>query len=224
MVAQPAPMLPRHRETEMEHRTRKERKFDETESQLPNVKLSPASDNRPAVATNILSYLGPWNPALQQITDNDTVWLFDNTAYRNPKTNRWEAEFVAAVFDKDTGVEVSTVVADVAEKLGLGKGDAAEATIRDRLMPLMQSILPGRMVNVDFAERTPLKLGPGGRNGVSSDIRALPNYNDGDIIHSFARVPQRANGVLQMRTAFAEPEGWAIISGTFGDPNFDSKY
>src|SRR6266536_4470827 len=174
MDSQPAPMPLRHRETEMEHRTRKERKFDETESQLPNVKLSPASDNRPAIVTNILSYLGPWNPAPQQITENDTVWLFDNTAHRNLKTNRWEAEFVAAVFDKNTGVEVSTVVADVAEKLGLGKGDAAEATIRDRLMPFMQSMLPGRMVNVDFAERTPLKLGPGGRNGISSDIRTLP--------------------------------------------------
>jgi len=196
----------------MEHRTRKERKFDETESQLPNVKLSPASDNRPAIVTNILSYLGPWNPAPQQITENDTVWLFDNTAHRNLKTNRWEAEFVAAVFDKNTGVEVSTVVADVAEKLGLGKGDAAEATIRDRLMPFMQSMLPGRMVNVDFAERTPLKLGPGGRNGISSDIRTLPEYKGGDIVPSVARVHQGANGILQMRTAFAEPDGWAVIS------------
>jgi len=80
-------------------------------------------------------------------------------------------------------------------------------------MPFMQSILPRRVVNVDFAERTPLKLGPGGRNGISSDTRPLPNYNGGDVVPTIARVPQGANGILQMRTTFAEPEGWAVISG-----------
>ena len=39
------------------------------------------------------------------------IRLLDNTAYRSTVTNQWQAEFVAAVFDKDTGLEVSSVVA-----------------------------------------------------------------------------------------------------------------
>jgi len=111
-------------------------------------------------------------------------------------------------------LEVSTVVADIAERVGLGKGDKEEDTIKERLMPFMQSILPGRIVNVDFDGVEPLKLGPGGRNAISSDIKKLPSsYKDGDVIACFAAVPNQTNGLLQMDTAFAEPEGWGVISG-----------
>lgn len=127
-------------ESAMEKKTREKRGFHQTEGLLPNIKKLPASDARPSMSSDLLSYLGKWNPLPHAITKNDTVWLLDNTAYRNDVTKKWEAEFVAAVFDKNTGLEVSTVVADIAEKLGLGKGDAAEATIRDRLMPFMQSV------------------------------------------------------------------------------------
>jgi hypothetical protein len=199
-------------ESAMEKKTRKQCGFHQTESLLPNIKKLPASDHRPSLGSDILSHLGTWNPLPKDITDNDTVWLLDNTAHRSSVTNKWEAEFVAAVFDKDTGLEVSTVVADIAEKLGFGKGDAAEATIRDRLMPFMQSILPGRKVNV-ILENTTVTLGPGGRNAISADVKPVPSHNDGKIVSSTANVPKGANGILTMRTAYAEPEGWAVISG-----------
>lgn len=81
-------------------------------------------------------------------------------------------------------------------------------------MPFMQSILPGRIVHVDFGGVKPLKLGPGGRNAISSDILKVPSeYKNGDVVTSFAKVPTQTNGVLQMETAFAEPEGWGVISG-----------
>jgi hypothetical protein len=212
MDTTPSALGPKRSESDMERRTRKERKFDETESQLPNVKVSAIQD-RPEIATNLLSYLGSWNPIPLQISKTDTVWLFDNTAYRNPITNNWEAEFVAAVFEKGTGVEVSSVVADLAEKLGIGKGDAAEDTIQERLLPFMRSILPGRVVHVEFPGTAALKLGPGGRNGISIDIKQVPKYKDGDIVQATAKVASGANGILEMKTAFAEPEGWAVISG-----------
>ncbi|KFY34311.1 hypothetical protein V494_06883 [Pseudogymnoascus sp. VKM F-4513 (FW-928)] len=207
-----APAAASRHESDLEHRTRKARNFEETEAKLPNLKLGPAPDDRPSITTNILSYLGTYNPRPQPITSNDTVWLFDNTAYRNPTTNNWEAEVIAAVFDKETGVKVSLVVADIAEKLGLGHGDEAEARIKDRLMPFMQSVLPGRVVNVDFGRRTQLKLGPGSRNGISSDIRQLPRHKDGDVVTGVAKVPRGTNGLLEMKTVYAEPEGWGIIS------------
>ncbi|CZR58797.1 related to actin cytoskeleton organization and biogenesis [Phialocephala subalpina] len=197
----------------MEHRTRRECKFHDIECKLPNIRAGTASDGRPTEAQDVLSYLGTWNPLGKKISEKDTVWLLDNTAYRNAKTGQWEAEFVAAVFDQNTGVEVSTVVADVAEKVGLGKGDAAEATIQERLMPFMQNILPGRVVAVDYSGGSQTKLGPGGRNAISSDIRDVPDFfKDGEIMDSVAVVPKGANGVLSMMTAYAEPEGWGVIS------------
>lgn len=117
------------------------------------------------------------------------------------------------MFSKDTGLEVSTVVADLAEKLGIGRGDAQEKRIRDRLIPFMQQIAPARVVNVNFAKRDLVKLGPGGRNGISSDIKPLKEFRDGEVVDSEAAVPRGADGILSMRTVFAEPEGWAVISG-----------
>ncbi|KAG9231322.1 hypothetical protein BJ875DRAFT_506751 [Amylocarpus encephaloides] len=198
--------------SDLENKTREDRGFHRTESTLPDIRKEPASDKRPTLSNDLLSYLGPWNPFPQRISANDTVWLLDNTAYRNPKTGQWEAEFVAAVFDKDSGVEVSTVVADVAEKLGIGKGDAAEARIQERLMPFVQEILPGRVVNVDVAGKQPLRLGPGGRNGISSDIKTIPHAQGGEVLNVVAKVPQGANGILESKMVYAEPEGWGVIS------------
>lgn len=141
------------------------------------------------------------------------VWLLDNTAYRNSKTQEFEAEFVAAVFDQNTGVDVSIVVAAVASRLGLAKGCVEEATIRERLLPIMQTILPGRVVHVDFPHAHELKLGPGGRNGISSDIKQLPKFVGGNVVLSAAKVPAGAMGQLRMKTVYAEPEGWGLISG-----------
>lgn len=202
--------------SDFERKTRHERKFHDTESSLPNIRADPASDKRPTLTNDLLSHLGEWNPFPQEITANDTVWLLDNTAYRSPKTNEWQAEFVAAVFDQDSGVEISTVVADVAAKLGIGKGDAAEATIQERLMPFVQSILPGRVVNAEFAQKETLKLGPGGRNAISSDIKSIPGFDSGSVVSTVARVPQGANGILEGKTFFAELEGWGLISGKAG--------
>lgn len=194
-----------------EHKTRRERNFADVESGLPDIKMSPGPDDRPDLATKLLSHLGTWNPVPHRITDNDTVWLLDNTAYRTAD-NEWQAEFVAAEFDKSTGAEVSKVGAEVAEKIGIGKGSAQETIIRDRLIPFVQAVLPARVVKVDFAKQVELKLGPSGRNGISSDIRALPEFGNGEVVPSQADVPQQTNGILEMNTVYAEPEGWGLIS------------
>ncbi|TVY91320.1 Phosphatidate phosphatase [Lachnellula willkommii] len=199
--------------SDSERKTRQERNFHDTESSWPNIRADPASDKRATLTNDLLSHLGQWNPFPQQITANDTLWLLDNTAYRSPKTNEWQAEFVAAVFDQNSGVEISTVVADVAAKLGIAKGDAAEATIQERLMPFVQTILPGRVVNAEFAQKETLKLGPGGRNAISSDIKSIPGFDSGSVVSTVARVPEGANGILEGKTFFAEPEGWGLISG-----------
>jgi hypothetical protein len=202
-----------YRATDLEHRTRQFGNFPEVEANLPDIRRVEGSDGRPSIVTDILSHLGRYNPVPQDITDKDQVWLLDNTAYKNEATGRWEAEFVAAVFDQNTGVELGKVVADVAEKVGVGKGDAAEATIQERLVPFVQSTLPGRRVKVDFGQKEELELGPGARNAISSEIRQLPHNHGGHVVTSEAQVPKGANGELSMRTVYAEPEGWGVISG-----------
>src|ERR1700710_1643064 len=86
--------------TDLEHRTRQLGNFPEVEANLPNIRRVEGSDGRPSIATAILSHLGRYNPVPQDITDKDQVWLLDNTAYKSETTGRWEAEFVAAVFDQ----------------------------------------------------------------------------------------------------------------------------
>jgi hypothetical protein len=205
----------------MQMKTRKQRRFDETEAGLPSLSPNTAFNHLgpltaklrvPSKLSDLLSYLGPYNPRPQQITDSDAVWLFDNVAFRGPRGN-WEAEFVTAVLAQHPSCDVAEVVSQVAEKIGLSKNASETATIEQRLLPFLMDIRPGRLVNAAFGSGTNLKLGPGGRNGLSSDVKELPRGNAGDLVTTKAKVPSGANGLLEMKTMYTEPEGWAVISG-----------
>ncbi|KAI2468858.1 hypothetical protein F4781DRAFT_248230 [Annulohypoxylon bovei var. microspora] len=198
--------------TEMQHRTRKERQFDETEHDLSN--FSPLSSSWTSIdkAYDFLSYLGKNNPFPRSITDEDTVWLLDNTAYRNEETGKWEAEFVSAAFSQHSSCAVIDAVKAVAGKIDLDEGDPNYPTVEERIRPFLQDIKPGAQVKALHRGSSPLKLGPGGRNGISSDIKRLPTSEGGELAPTFAEVPKGANGVLEMKTFYAEPEGWGVIS------------
>jgi hypothetical protein len=205
--------------SEMERQTRSKQHFQHVESLLPDIKskTGQASDHRPSLVSALLSCFGPYNPIPKKIGVNDTVWLFDNTAYRSASTGKWQAEFVVAVFDQNTGVEVDKVVANVAERLGLAKGEQhkeAKKIIQERLLPFMQSTLPGRLLLAEFSELKTLRLGPGGRNAISSDTRLLPDFEGGTIVTTVANVPPSCTGIKKAKTFYAEPEGWGLISGT----------
>ncbi|KAI1087900.1 hypothetical protein F5B19DRAFT_486350 [Rostrohypoxylon terebratum] len=196
----------------MQQRTRKERRFDETERDLPN--FSPFSSSSTAVdkAYDLLSYLGKHNPMPRLVTDEDTVWLLDNTAYRNEGTGKWEAEFVSAAFSQRSSCTVIDAIRSVAGKIELDEKDPNYPTIEKRIWPFLRDIKPGTQVKVLHRGNTPLKLGPGGRNGISSDTKGLPTGEGGKLTPTFADVPQGADGVLEMKTFYAEPEGWGVIS------------
>lgn len=204
----------------MQIKTRKERRFDETEAGLTKVSpnqalrlLGPLA-NKFAKLSDLLSYLGRYNPKPQPITDKDTVWLFDNIAFRSP-SGHWEAEFVAAVLSQHPTCLVAEAVSQVAERIGLSKDSKETDTIEQRLMPFLMDIQPGRLVKATFGSQPALKLGPGGRNGISSDIREIPAGNSGDIVSTVAQVPAGTTGLLEMKTEYTEPEGWAVISGSY---------
>lgn len=199
----------------MQIKTRKERRFDETEAGLPKISTIPNLKTllgRFTKPSDLLSYLGPYNPRPQPITARDAVWLFDNIAFRGPRGN-WEAEFVAAVLSQQPTSLVAEAVSQVAERIGLSKDAKETDTIEQRLIPFLMDIQPGKLVNATFGSQPALKLGPGGRNGISSDLRELPAGNAGDVVTTAARVPSGTSGVLKMKTEYTEQEGWAVISG-----------
>ncbi|GAW22169.1 hypothetical protein ANO14919_117040 [Xylariales sp. No.14919] len=201
---------------EMQQRTRKERRFDDAEKDLPDF-----SANKSAVASAstvadklyaALAYLGMKNPLTRSITADDTVWLLDNTAYRNEETGLWEAEYVAAMFSQHSSSTLVEAVGAIADKIDLDRCDPAYKTLEERAGPFVQDIKPGTQAKVLYGGKSLMTLGPSGHNGISSEIKRLPGGNDGETIPTFARVPKGANGLLEMRTFYADAEGWGVIS------------
>lgn len=198
--------------TSLQVQARKSNHFPETESSLPDLPRTSTT----SLLDNVLSYLGPRNPFPKGISKDDTVWLLDNTAYRNPVTGKWEAEFVAAIWETESAKHVPEIVGDIVGRIG-GDGDRGEdEVVEERLRPFLMDVRPGRVVDVDAENRQgdeQLRLGPGGRNGISSNIRGLKGAKNGEVVTWNAKVPTGAEGILEMRTVFAEPEGWGVISG-----------
>lgn len=65
----------------MQQETRRERHFQETESELEGPML-PRKAIPASSVQGLFSRLGPLNPISSPIRSDDVVWLFDNTAYR----------------------------------------------------------------------------------------------------------------------------------------------
>lgn len=176
---------------------------------------------------NVTSYLGKTNPlALPAHPSKDAVWLFDNIAYRPihpyPHSEQpWHAEFVAGFFNRNSGKDVSRWVADIADKVGLRDmeipDEEGEKNIAERIAPFLDVIRPARFVDVTLEGEAGLvrRLGPAGRSAVSSQIEGpLGEFRNGDVVHTNALLKELTpHG--PMKTFFANPEGWLIISGIF---------
>lgn len=170
------------------------------------------------ILENLRHKVGIGNPAPTPVKKGQEVWLLDNTAFRDTETpDKWVAEFVAAYFTEDSGKDVSLVVADIAEKLGLTGENAdaeAESRIAERVEPFLNMILAAKTVDIKFSEAGTLTLGPAAGHGISVNELALPGqgYLDDQIVESEAVLVE---GHANMRTAFADPEGWGVISGRY---------
>ncbi|KAK4096703.1 hypothetical protein N658DRAFT_480175 [Parathielavia hyrcaniae] len=196
----------------LEQETRRHGHFSDTESSLASVSTIQAQPSRKEhKLTHLLSYLGSNNPLPALIVADDVVWLMDNVAFRD-RAGNWAAEFVGCAFDHRASPKVVDIVGDIADKVGLSRDDQEEGTIEQRIGPFVMEILPGRQIKVDFDGKTQLKLGPGGRNGISSDVKRIPKAPGGSLVTTTANVPKGVVGMLKMQTFFAEPEGWAVIS------------
>lgn len=196
--------------TSLESRTRTEHNFESTEASLHNTAATKGSGA--SKIRDLLSYLGPNNPLPSQVAKTDVVWLLDNVAFRGPGGS-WQAEFVSATFSSKIPAKFVDIVGDIANQLGLAKGDKEEEVIERRIVPFVMDVLPGRQVKLKFDGSSILRLAPGGRNGITSDVKKLGRSNPKtNVVVSTADVPTGSTGILEMKTVFAEPEGWAVIS------------
>ena len=214
----------------MQQKTRRQGRFQDVESSLgantTSNQRSFRSFQQPRrlvsdPIANILSYLGPRNPWPQPVTEDDELWLLDNTAFVTTKKAKdgshlrvWDAEFITAVFSQHPSCIVSDAVLQIAELIGLADNDDAKKTIEERLRPFLMDIQPGKQVLALYGGETLLKLSPGGRNGISLDVMAIPAAPEGMVSPTTAVVPEGVTGLLQCKTFFADQQGWAVISGT----------
>lgn len=212
-------------ETPLERKTRSKGNFSACERKLPVVASRfdiPFFDS----ITSYLTFFGFRNPfASEARLSKEEVWLFDNYAYQpangsTKDSQTWQAEFPVAYFKKNTGRDLSRMVASVGDNIGLGRNDEeAEKTIAQRLQPFADAIAPARHVKITLPTGKVQKLGPGGPSAISNQIVGdLGCYKDGDTALSLAIPPELAP-YGDMKTFFAGPEGWAVISGAYHPPS-----
>jgi phosphatidate phosphatase APP1 len=195
----------RMQEDEEDKITRKAGGFSAFEADMPKL----VNRYSFSLKDNLSSYLGRNNPFYQTVNpETDYVWLLDTTAYQN-RIGRWKAEFVAAYFVKNSGKDLSEVVGWVSEKLGVSHDEDAKETIAKRIQPLLDSILPAHAVEIDLQGMN-VRLGPSGRDGISSDELAIPgnDYKDGQIAISKAITADATS----LNITFAKSTGWAVLS------------
>lgn len=205
---------------DMQLRTRKTRNFDKIEHDLPDPKSAAFQKTQAAALSapvNIsawLSRFAQWNPFGKAVDAGDIVWLMDNTAYRNPETDQWEAEFVAAVFENEPKCRVADIVSGIASTLGLADDAAERDVIEKRIVPFLWDIQAARVFWIEHKKKE-IKLGPTSINGITTSVEPLHHAHKGSVVDATALVPQSTQGLHDMQTYYAGPEGWAIISGTF---------
>ncbi|KAL4956925.1 hypothetical protein BDW69DRAFT_202209 [Aspergillus filifer] len=153
-----------------------------------------------------------------------TIWLLDNTAYRQPASHvsgephSWRMEVVACVFRKDSRRDISKFVAVIADLIGLDGAYGTESEIRHRIARRLQPFLYQVVEDYSMMLELPLpkhatqihQIGPTGDNGIASQVvnTGVRHIADGARVRSHVRGLDKAS----METTFAGPEGWLVVS------------
>ena len=206
---------------DMQLRTRKKQGFDKTEALLPLIKPQLSLAMKAMDVVGLLPYIGKRNLLTRLVAAGDEVWMLDNVAHKN-SNNGWQAEFVAAVFEKESKCVVVDVVQIVAQLIGLADDAEERATIEERILPFLWDLRVGRKFTAVHGDKN-MVLGPTDSGGISSNMVSLPQGSPGTIARTTAIAPQGVTGILQSWTYFADPEGWSVISGMYS-PSGASPY
>lgn len=193
-------------ETSEERAQRKEASFPEIEAIMPALHRRRSGSK---MRDNFTSYLGKKNPFVHAVDPKEhIVWLFDNTASQGPD-GKWTVNVTSAFFVKGSGKDESKIIAKLADAIGLADEAEERKTVRERMQPLMDTVLPSHIVQLSLGNKKTFRLGPGDRDGISNDILPIKGtYEDGQTITS------KAVGIegTPLTTTFATAKGWAVIS------------
>lgn len=200
----------------MQMRTRKEKdfeKFEKFESNLTVAKSSrvPLAQGQPRL-TSWLNRLRIFRPFAKPVTDDEIVWLLDNTAFKSPRTGAWQAEFVAAIYEREDKKKLMDMVSGIVQAIGLTDDAAERKTVEQRILPFLWDVRPARFVTAT-QQSARLKLGPSSTNGLSSNILNLPSSERGSLIRTSTKLGAGTGSITDMQTYYAGEDGWGIISG-----------
>lgn len=126
----------------------------------------------------------------------------------------WEAEFVACYFIRNSGRDVSRVVAGIARELHVNDEDiATKKRIADRVQPFVDTVLPKRTLRISIDNTEQQTLGPSGYSGISAGLHQL-HFAPDALLSPFACTPVNVPPPfgLPAVTVPAEERGWAVIS------------
>ncbi|KAG6042139.1 hypothetical protein E4U41_004943 [Claviceps citrina] len=198
--------------SDMQLRTRKAKEFERFESSLAEAKSSkvPLAQGQPKL-TRWLANCNIFRPFAKPVTDNETVWLLDNTAFKSSGAGPWKAEFVAAVFEREDKQKLVDVVSGVLRAVGLTEDASERRTVEERLLPFLWDVCPGRTITV-AQQATTLKLGPSNTNGITSKIKNVPESELGSLVTSSTKLGGGPGSVTNMQTYYSGEDGWGIIS------------
>ncbi|KAG6043335.1 hypothetical protein E4U39_004666 [Claviceps sp. Clav50 group G5] len=194
----------------MQLRTRKAQEFAKVESSLQEAQ----STNFPQGKLDITSWLNKLNIFrlfARPVSDNEIVWLLDNTAFKCPCAGIWQAEFVAAVFKRKDKPKVIDMVTSVLRAVGLTDDAPERRRIEERVLPFLWDICPGKIVTA-VQQSSKLNLGPSSANGLSSKLVAVPNSQTGSLVRVSTKLGGGIGSITEMQTFYAGKDGWGVIS------------
>jgi hypothetical protein len=129
-----------------------------------------------------------------------------------PDSARYEVEFVAAYFVKNSGREFSQVLGALIKQLHVDDNDiATKKRITARLEPFVDQVLPNRTLRISIDEQEEQTLGPSSYSGISSGLHPLHIHPSASQIQSNALNLPPPFG-LPSTTVFAGDKGWGVIS------------
>ncbi|KAF2717254.1 hypothetical protein K431DRAFT_233580 [Polychaeton citri CBS 116435] len=128
--------------------------------------------------------------------------------------NGWEVEFVSSYFIKNSGKDLSRIVAAVAKALNVNDDDeATKKRIALRVQPFVDFVLPNRTVRIAIDKKEEQTLGPSNYSGNSLDLLTLhfdsPSAPSQFDSWAVATPPPFGHSAT---TVVAEEHGWGIIS------------
>ncbi|SMY28876.1 unnamed protein product [Zymoseptoria tritici ST99CH_1A5] len=162
-----------------------------------------------SVRVKSLEGLRPRRKAKPTVIDCDGK----EVAVRKRDESGWQAEFIACYFVKNSGADVSHVIAAIARMLHIDETDiATRQRIAERVQPFADTVLVKRTLRIDVGGKEQVTLGPSTSNGISTDV--VPLHIDPMRTGPMTSTPidLETDPNIPGRTLYYPPTGYLLLS------------